>query len=368
MSNLRLVADDLTGALDSAAQFCGETGALPVYLGCFPTELRGPAALDLACRDGRAELAEDLARGASGFLAEGRPAFKKVDSLLRGHWAAELGALMKTGLFRTCIFAPAFPAQGRITLDGRQIVERDGKGCRLPIEPVEELAKHGLTVARYRASDSGIPSGFDIVVCDARDDADLRRLVAACERLEGPLLWCGSAGIARAMASRPPPRIPDLHGPVLAIVGSHHPVSAQQIAYVETWLPDAVLRLTGDAVGDAATVERRLTGGGACLALFELPTGIEQEAAAAIMEILRRSLPALPRPATLVAAGGETLLSICRTLCVDELEVRGEYAPGVPGSVMRGGAWDGTGVISKSGAFGEADFIHRLLVGGRTAS
>jgi D-threonate/D-erythronate kinase len=363
MSNLRLIADDLTGALDSAAQFCGETGALPVYLGRFPAGgLRGPAALDLACRDGDVGRAEDLARGASGFLSEGRPAFKKIDSLLRGHWAAELAALMKTGLFDTCILAPAFPAQGRTTRNGRQIVERDGRACRLPIDPAKELGKHGLEVALHRISDSEVPSGLDVVVCDAQDDTDLRRIVSACKRFDGPLLWCGSAGIARAMASRPPPCIPATRGPVLAIVGSHHPVTAGQIAHVETCLPDAVVRMTGDAAGDAAAIELRMARGGACLALFELPRAIEPEAAAAaIAEILQRSLPAVTRPATLVAAGGETLLSICRTLCVSELEVRGEYAPGVPGSVIRGGAWNGTSVVSKSGAFGSVDFLYRLL-------
>jgi D-threonate/D-erythronate kinase len=324
MSSLRLVADDLTGALDSAAQFCGDAGALPVYLGRFPAGLRGPAALDLACRDGDVERAEGLALGASGFLSEGRPAFKKVDSLLRGHWAAELAAIMKTGRFGTCILAPAFPAQGRTTRDGRQFVEREGRECRLPLDPRKELEKRGLGVALHRASHSGFPGGVDILICDARDDADLRRVVSASDRLEGPLLWCGSAGLARAMASRPPPRLPDVQGPVLAIVGSHHPVTLEQIAHVEQRLPEAVVRLTGDAAGDAAAVERRMTRGGACLALFALAGSPEPEAAAAaIRDILEQSLSALVRPRTLVAAGGETLLSICRTLGVSELEVLG---------------------------------------------
>ncbi len=362
MRNLRLVADDLTGALDSAAQFCGEEGPLPVYLGQFPAGLEGPAALDLACRDGTMERAKDLNRGASGFLAAGRPTFKKIDSLLRGHWAGELAALMQTGLFKTCIFAPAFPGQQRFTLDGRQFVERDGRAYRLPIEPAKELGKHGLSVALHHASDSPVPSGFDIVVCDARDDADLQRIVMACDEVEEPLLWCGSAGIARAMATRPPPRICDIRGPVLAIVGSHHPVAAEQIACVATRRPDLVVRLTGDAARNASAIARCMSSGGACLALFELPAATDPDtAAAAIQDVLRLTLPALERPATLVATGGETLLSICRTLDVNELEVRGEYAPGVPCSVIRGGAWDATRVVSKSGAFGSADFLHRLL-------
>ena len=43
------------------------------------------------------------------------------------------------------------------------------------------------------------------------------------------------------------------------------------------------------------------------------------------------------------------------------LEVDGEIEPGVPTSVMRGGDWDGQRLVSKSGAFGDTEFLARLL-------
>ena len=72
----------------------------------------------------------------------------------------------------------------------------------------------------------------------------------------------------------------------------------------------------------------------------------------------------LDMPGTLVIAGGETLRDVCDMLEAEWLEVDGEIMPGVPTSVMNGGRWDGMTVVSKSGAFGDAGLLVRLL-GGR---
>src|ERR671918_392381 len=53
-------------------------------------------------------------------LAGAAPAFKKIDSLLRGWTAKEILACLESGRFRSAIIAPAFPAQNRITRLGRQ--------------------------------------------------------------------------------------------------------------------------------------------------------------------------------------------------------------------------------------------------------
>jgi D-threonate/D-erythronate kinase len=43
------------------------------------------------------------------------------------------------------------------------------------------------------------------------------------------------------------------------------------------------------------------------------------------------------------------------------LLVTDEPLPGAPRSVLRGGSWNGTVVISKSGAFGDPGLLIRLL-------
>src|ERR1700733_3416791 len=143
---MRLLADDLTGALDTAARFTGRFGPIPVHLGPKVPDISGHAALDLACRDGSQGNAIAATRAAAAFLNDDL-AFKKIDSLLRGHWAAELAVLLATGSYRHCVFAPAFPEQGRVTVQGRQyVVDDHGNIRRLAVDISAALARHGLTM------------------------------------------------------------------------------------------------------------------------------------------------------------------------------------------------------------------------------
>ena len=48
--------------------------------------------------------------------------YKKIDSTLRGNITAELFALMEAFEVQRALVAPAFPAQGRTTVHGRQFI------------------------------------------------------------------------------------------------------------------------------------------------------------------------------------------------------------------------------------------------------
>ncbi len=331
MTRLRLIADDLTGALDSAARFVPLTG--PVATTWQPGVPAGPAAFDAGTRD----LAEPAARAAiarfAPLLADGDPAFKKIDSLLRGHVAMELAECQRG--FDHCILAAAFPFQGRITRNGRQLV-RDGAHWR--DTGVDLRAAFGPTVQ----------------ICDAETDADLDAIVAAGRRLPGRVLWCGTGGLAGALAGRRKVPRPALPQPILALIGTDHPVSLAQLAAAPHWhhrLPAAAHR----------AVARSLAGGAATVSVA-LPAGTSRNQAC--RQIVRRFvalLAAIERPGTLMLAGGETLRGLCDALGVTRLDVDGEIEPGVPTSILRGGAWDGQRIVSKSGAFGDPGFFSRLV-------
>jgi uncharacterized protein YgbK (DUF1537 family) len=116
---LRLLADDLTGALDTAAEFIPLTGSVPVFRpNGSRLDLPASAALDSATRE--SEPAAAMAQvGRLVHLLEGADiAFKKIDSLLRGPTLAEIAACMHAGIWRHCALAPAFPYHGRITRAG----------------------------------------------------------------------------------------------------------------------------------------------------------------------------------------------------------------------------------------------------------
>jgi uncharacterized protein YgbK (DUF1537 family) len=342
---LRLLADDLTGALDTAAMVCGVRGPVPVLLR--PAAVQGDAAFDLACRDRGAEAAVAATWAAAPLLAGAGTAFLKIDSLLRGHWAAMLAALWQAGGFRACVFAPAFPAQGRLTLGGRQWVRgTDGAPQMLPLDPRAALAAAGIA---------------EIAVQDAGSDADLAAIVAAGRALPPPVLWCGAAGLAAALAGAPAPAIAGLPGPALGVIGSCHPVSLGQIVHCAGTGGPVVLTLAG-AAEEVAALRARLRNDGRALMQAAVPEGAAPAVAAScIRDCLRAVRPALPPPGTLIAAGGETLRAACEALAVARLDVAGLLVPGVPAARLCGGAWDGVRLLSKSGAFGGPDMLGRMF-------
>ena len=238
------------------------------------------AAIDSGTRDAYAQ--ETIERFAP-LLASGAPAFKKIDSLLRGHPEAEIEACAR--YFDRVVIAPTFPAQDRITRGGRQLARLDGEW-----------------------HDVGALAGMR----DAEADADLDVIVAEERDKGGRVLWCGTGGLAAALAGRKPVPRPKLPTPLLALIGSPHPVSRAQVA--------------------AAPRDRVVT-----------------------------RVESLSDVGTLIVSGGATLRDLCETLGATHLELDGQLEPGVPTSVLRGGTWDGQRIVSKSGAFGDSGWLARVL-------
>jgi D-threonate/D-erythronate kinase len=95
MTTLRLIADDLTGALDTAAQFTGRIGPLPVLLDRMTAAPEASYALNLSCRDGDENTAVAFTRDSLRCYSGADIAFKKIDSLLhdigRRSWLRSFG-------------------------------------------------------------------------------------------------------------------------------------------------------------------------------------------------------------------------------------------------------------------------------------
>jgi uncharacterized protein YgbK (DUF1537 family) len=348
---LRLLADDLTGALDTAAEFAALAGPVPVR---WDGVASGDGSLAITTGTREAGRAAAIARvaAAAPLLAGAGIAVKKLDSLLRGHVAAELAACLAGGAWPRVVLAPAFPAQGRVTRGG-VVLARDAAGGFAPVAPplAALLAAEGLPC---RAGDPAAPLPPGLSVFDAEDDADLARIVACGRAAPGPVLWCGSGGLARALAAAAPVA-PDaaLRAPVLGLLGSDEPATARQ------WAACGALALR---LEDPRDVARALAARGAALVMPDLPPGLAREAAAErIAASFAALLRFLPLPGTLLVAGGETLAAVCAALGVRAIEARGIVQPGVPRGVLRGGAWDGVALVSKSGAFGGDGLWRELL-------
>ena len=347
MTILRLIADDLTGALDTAAQFTGRIGPLPVLLDRVTAAPEASYALNLSCRDGDERIAVACTRDSLGCYSGADLAFKKIDSLLRGHWAAELAEIVQSGIFRRIVLVPAVPAHGRLTRGGLQMLAQRSGDPVLIKDVAAELKRHGVSL---RSVDC------EIVLADAESDADLDAIAKRYANEPGTL-WCGAAGLARALAQEPPRAARPLNQPHLVVVGSRHPVTLRQLEVLGGERPELLTPMAAEP-RFVRSVQTRLAAFGACVVLAALPSGLtEMEAGERIarkVELLPGQLPPL---SGLTVVGGETFAGVCRALKATRLRVDGEFLHGVPASRMESGLWSGTFCASKSGAFGEPNWL-----------
>jgi uncharacterized protein YgbK (DUF1537 family) len=356
MTCVRLLADDLTGALDTAAEFVGLCGPFDVT---WPEALSANRSPNLAIDSGTRELARadsvEIVERLAPLLHEGMIAYKKVDSLLRGAWAAELGACLRSGHWASCVIAPAFAYQGRRTHAGQQLA-RSPEGDWYPVgQNLLAQLKAECIDARQGGPDTWLHGG--VQVFDAESDADLDRVVEIGRRMAAPVLWSGSGGLAGALARGSGADAPrQLKRPVLGLFGSDQAVTASQLEACG----DVTIALAEGE--DAARVLRKLAGEGVALVKFSLPEGLSRvEAARRIAREMTALISALDPPGTLIVAGGETLKAVCLTLGAQALQVTGRIVPGLPRSILQGGRWAGVDVISKSGAFGTRELWRDLL-------
>jgi len=359
---LRLLADDLTGALDTSAQFATSCGPLAVgWDSQSAIGFNGSRAIDSGCRELPLGEARSRFAGLIGVLAPApdRLALLKLDSLLRGHAGDEIADCAGRWPGRPIVVAPAFPAQQRVTRGGRQYWF-DGRAFTATGEDLgTTLAARGVAFA-VRRPGAAIPAGVSIF--DAETDADLAMIVAAARPDAPEPLWCGSAGLGHALAQwRGASRSGDAEpvaGPLLGLFGSDHPVTRRQLSEVAQHI---VVVPAGDQSA-APALAQALRSRATAFITFDLPADISRADARHTIELtLADLLPSLPRPRTLIVSGGETLRAVCRMLAATDLAVDGQIATGIPSSRIRGGAWDGVRVISKSGAFGAPDLLRNLV-------
>ncbi|NOJ49429.1 four-carbon acid sugar kinase family protein [Bradyrhizobium archetypum] len=358
MASVRLLADDLTGALDTAAEFVGLCGPFDVtWPEALSTNKSSSIAIDSGTRElARAESVEIVGRLAP-LLCEGTIAYKKVDSLLRGAWAAELAACLRNGHWASCVVAPAFAYQGRRTRDSQQFARTpDGDWYPVGANLLAQLKAENIDARQGRP---GTLSHGGVQVFDAESDRDLDRVVEMGHRLAAPVLWCGSGGLAGALARGRRADAPrHLKKPVLGLFGSDQIVTASQLEACG----EASITLAEGEAESAARVRRKLAGEGVALVKFSLPEGLSRaEAAQRIANEITALIATLDPPGTLLVAGGETLKALCVALGAQALQVAGRIAPGLPRSILQGGRWAGVDVISKSGAFGTRELWRDLL-------
>ncbi|MFF0345464.1 four-carbon acid sugar kinase family protein [Kribbella sp. NPDC004875] len=350
MTALVIHADDLTGAAETAALFrhvSPHGTSLQLRSGA-----RGPGltVIDLDTRNLSSDEAERAARRA---LTDGTPVFTKLDSMLRGNYAAHLRALDPTE--HPVVLAPALPVAGRRVVDGRLLLPD-----REPIDVfgvLKDLPSSAIGPS-YELASSGI------AVADATTDEDLDRLVDATWQVPG-IRYVGAGGLAAALARRlatgaPPKPSPTAATGVLYVVGTAEPVVHDQIRALHEYAGIDCATVTLDELLPMERLAEGLNSGAGVI--LKAPVELSDAAvvantlAAATYELLAHSNG---QPA-LVLTGGHTARTVLDALGIDHLTVVDEIHHGAVLSHTR----DGRPVVTRPGSFGERDSfaaIHAVL-------
>lgn len=356
MKPWHILADDLTGALDSAAAWA-DAGDVPVFLDQPGRSAQAVQVVATGTRDVPSASLPALLTPSLDWLVATGSAFKKIDSLLRGNTCDEIAWLMRSGRFAGVVFAPAFPAQGRFTARGCHWVASPHQphGPRtheLAGTLVQAFANVGLSTHIPARVQDSLQDAGKVVIPDILSDHDLDQVAGLAAQPQATRwLWCGSAGLAWALArqaaaatssgagsevSTAPPAT--AQGLTLVLTASRHPVLREQLRH----LPPSVA-------------------GTDLLDLAEAQPLYPAEAQARLRQYMHTVVTSRPRPSTLVVVGGDTLLALCRAADVRSLQASPSPRAGWGRARLVGGQWDGLACYSRSGAFGPSDDLRALL-------
>ena len=333
-----MIADDLTGACDAAAAFAAQGFETRVLLEP-GSEAVAEAELTVVSTDSRDDVAGDAAEKAAAacrWMGERNISvlFKKIDSVLRGNIEAEVAAVMNACGFGSAVLTPAFPAMGRTVRQGA-------------LRVFGKQPDYGPDLETMFLSQAAVS------VEDAETHEDLAAIVeAALARNPVPLL-VGSGGLAGPTArtlgrrcGKPAPddasyasflsRPPKSSLPIWLVIGSRHPTTMAQLAYME---------------------DKGLFSGVDELVLLRVPLeAFDENAVRPAAEAVRRGMVG-----ALILSGGDTARLLCGALAADAIHLGGEVLPGIPWGRLEGGLADGTTVVTKSGGFGGPDVLLRVV-------
>jgi len=408
-----VVADDLSGAMEAASMFLLRTTRIDVTLGSRrrPDDLSEIPprvhVLDTDSRHMKPEQAAAAVGAAWDQLGAGGTVIKKVDSLLRGHPAAEIEQV----LTRTSelVIAVALPARGRTVVEGRLLV--DG----IPLSatdlwrtegrpPAEDVAAAFGTVPTVAVNLSAVRAGTArlaqtmrsavaggyIPICDGRTDADLDEVVGAARLAFHRPVLIGSAALAAAMArdmapdpavaGRPvgcvaerPAQVPQIRPGILVVVGTNAPTIASQLDRLRVQHPELISIATDDlfdsgrlaALSDqirTAVAARPLT-----VAYLDPSAEIRPSQASRMVQGLAVAVTAGADLACgLLLTGGETARRVLDQLGVDHLQPLSAVHHGAVVSLARGQrAHPGPGevrlVATRPGSFGDVDSLAAMV-------
>lgn len=391
MTKLLVLADDLTGALDTGIQFA-KIG-IDTVVSISPEDLNidtDVLVVDTESRHIPPEVAYERAKKVLSTKAD--YIYKKTDSTLRGNIGVEFKAIVDV-ISGPIIFVPAFPEMGRTTKNGIQYVNGVPIGespfALDPINPVKKsyipdiikeqsdlncivVNKEQYEIAEFKK---------DIVyIIDGETRDDLERLGKILKEKQLLKVTAGCAGFAQTLARLLDLEKKDRHiklnlkaKPLTLICGSINEVSLRQIEYLKrnyqaldiVLSPEDIIEKTLKLpeIRDQNIVAIRTVAKASDISKYKayaLSKNIDPKDLSIIIqetlgEITLKILQSIDSN-TLIVFGGDTLLGIVKKLGIEYLYPLIEIENGIVLSKA-----NSIYFITKAGGFGREDTIDRII-------
>lgn len=405
-SQMIIIADDLTGAGDTAIQFSKngfDTVVLPeINQNTYKIANRySVVAINTDTRSLSKEEAYKKVFDISSSVGM-NGVFKKIDSMLRGNPGTEIKASLDALNAEVAFIAPSYPANQRIVKNGYLI---NGKvefnicnlleneiGLPIVHVPYTEIRKGSESLSQFIEREIQIkPTKF--VVFDAESDQDLGLIFDAASSLGKKSIYSGSAGFANIIASKlrngktktNKMMISDNTKSILVVVGSITHITVDQVSALASVFPDDIQFLKIAGLCEKNKNEIIDTMVSRCLSslnhdkrllvlavdsVFNKPakSEFESEKGKAFSKLISDALGETAYKiaskhcfSSIVATGGDTSLQVCKKFGVNGIEPQDEIAPGIPYGKVIGGITDGCSIVTKSGGFGERNTLINII-------
>lgn len=402
MLEFAIIADDLTGSLDTGLQFRkkGFITLVPLRANISP-----PPAEVLVINTNSRNLPGEKAFQKVYRLCQrlkAKAIYKKIDSTMRGNVGLEALAILTAKKISKALIVPTIPEQGRQVERGilyvhgvpllRTPYARDPfhplSSSRLPqlLHKETGLSIGLIPLKLVRQSPSSLANliigqGEQIIVVDAKEKGDLQTIAAAWHLIPEKVLPCGSVGLAQEIASqieikkeKRRKKYSFSKGPLLIVSASRNPITARQLKRAQEIFnfpiiePDLLPSFKKKEAKSAKIFlsqkikEALLKKEGAVLTTTfqeHLP-GKEKMVANFLGQVVCLVLQQM-KLGGLILTGGDLAMGVCAHLSASVLSIEEEVLPGIPFSLLLDGPYQGLRLVTKAGGFGAEDALWQIV-------
>jgi uncharacterized protein YgbK (DUF1537 family) len=411
-----VVADDLTGAVDTGVQFSRRKLKTVVITGkeYLRKSLKECDVL-VVDTESRFDEVDSAYRKAfeTGKIAKSeniKYIYKKLDSTMRGNVGAEIAGLMDSLNIEHTFIVPALPLYGRTTLNGNVLV----KGVLLaetdyandPKNPVKEsyipaiisrqtdkktevisfndlLAGKQELIKRIAGK---MNAGIEIIVIDSEDNEDLDLIASVLVKIKGRIMYAGCSGLAEKLAVYFDLRKKKKSNIVIA--GSVNKITMQQTEYAARALNinTVDIKPTEIITGKKEAEKKRIlklaekqidAGEDLIIRSASSPESVRKcletgrklglddfkvsDAVADFLGELAGEIILKMSIKTIILTGGDTAIKTLNSLNINGIVVKDEILHGIPYGYFNDEKFRDLMVVTKAGGFGGEDAIVQIL-------